>query len=625
MIRYRRFWLLPVDVAAIVLSHLLSYLIRFEAQIPPAQWKYFWVGTAVALVVKPAFFVFAGFYRRLWRYASIPDLVHIVKTVTLSSITSTIITLFLVRSDDYSRSTHILAWLFLNGLILGRSLVWRLLQERRYHHRTTRGPRLLIVGAGMAGKMLFQEIKCNRDLAYSVIGFLDDDPVKIGARINDRPVLGAVRDLARVARDNEVKKVIIAIPSAPASVIRNVVRQCRHSCVEVQTLPPMSGILREDLLARQVRDVKLEDLLGRAAVSLDTRRIEAYLAGKRILVTGAGGSIGSEICRQLAHFAPHSLTLFEAAETPLHEIGLELGRDFANLDCRPVLGDIRDREQVFRVFREIRPQVVFHAAAYKHVPMMEWHPSEAIKTNLLGTRHVAEAAAEVGVEKFVMVSTDKAVNPTSVMGASKRSAELFVQALDSEGGTEFITVRFGNVLGSNGSVVPLFQEQIRRGGPVTVTHRDVVRYFMTIPEASQLVLQAGSLGSGGEIYLLDMGEPVRITDLAEELIRLSGLVPHEDIRIVFTGLRPGEKLFEELLISGEGTKPTEHQKICIAAARTVPLEVVRRKFDDLAALARSGDEEPLLRALHDLVPEYRPGRISSEGVSLRPVPLRASA
>ncbi|RMG92520.1 MAG: polysaccharide biosynthesis protein, partial [Candidatus Dadabacteria bacterium] len=591
---------------------------RFDWTVPAGQRDVLLVGLAVSVAVKPLVFFLSGFYRRLWRYASIPDLVHILKTVSVACLVATVLTLFFTRFEGYSRSIPLLDWMILNGLVMGRSLAWRLFQEHCYARRAEEGDPVLIVGAGMGGRLLAQEIRQNPDMKLRVVGFLDDDPAKVGARVLDIPVLGRLRDLGRLARFHGVKRVIIAIPSAPSKLIREVVHRCQAEGLQVQTLPPITDMLEPRRLAAQLRDVNLEDLLGRDPVKLDTGRIAGYLAGRRVLVTGAGGSIGSEICRQVARFGPRRLILFEIAETPLHEIHLELQREFPGLDVVPVLADVRDRDQVGAVFEAYRPQVVFHAAAYKHVPMMEYHPAEAVKTNVFGTRNLAEAAEAAGVERFVMISTDKAVNPTNVMGASKRAAEMFVQAFDAESRTEFITVRFGNVLGSNGSVVPLFQAQIRRGGPVTVTHPDVIRYFMTIPEASQLVLQAGSMGKGGEIFLLDMGEPVKIVHLAEELIRLSGLEPHEDIEIVFTGLRPGEKLFEELLIDGEGVKKTEHRKILVAAARTAPLKEMDRHLQELKFCVRKGEPELIVAKLREIVPEYRPNRGPGAEVKLHP-------
>ncbi len=619
MARYRRLFLLPLDVLLVGLSFLLANLTRFEWQIPASQMRIFWVGLAVALVVKPCVFIAAGFYRRLWRYASIPDMLHILRTVFVACLASTLIALFFTHFEGYSRSVPLLDWVFLNGLIMARSLTWRLFQEHEYVRRQTRGRPILIVGAGMGGRLLLQEIRNNPDLDYHVVGLLDDDPGKIGARVNEVPVLGRIQELRRHARYYGVEKVIIAIPSAPSSLIRQVVHLCQDAGVAVQTLPAITSILDASRLAAQIRDVNLEDLLGRDPVSLDVKRIESYLAGRRVLVTGAGGSIGSEICRQIARFSPREILLLEIAETPLHEILLELERTHRDLAKVPLLADIRDRDQMEGIFQQFRPHVVFHAAAHKHVPMMEYHPVEAVKTNVFGTRNLAEAADRAGVERFVMISTDKAVNPTNVMGASKRAAEMFVQAFGQRSATEFVTVRFGNVLGSNGSVVPLFQEQIRQGGPVTVTHPEVTRYFMTIPEATQLVLQAGSMGRGGEIFLLDMGEPVKIVDLAEELIRLSGLEPYEDVDIVFTGLRPGEKLFEELLIDGEGIKPTEHKKILVAAARSVNLADLDRHFQELKFYVRKASDDLVVQKLREIVPEYRPaGRSPAPTTRIHP-------
>ncbi|MBI5442045.1 MAG: polysaccharide biosynthesis protein [Deltaproteobacteria bacterium] len=615
MVRYHRLFLLPLDAVFVALSHILAYLIRFEGQIPSDQRPFFWTGLALTVLAEPVVFLLSGFYRRIWRYISIPDLIHIVKTVSIASMVATLVSHFFLFSPGYSRSVPVLTWLLVNGFIMARSLAWRLFTECRQGRQRGGTERILIVGAGMGGKLLFQEIKQNPDMAYSVVGFLDDDPKKVGAFINDKPVLGTISQLRRISMYHGVRRVIIAIPSAPARLIREVVHLCRKSGIEVQTLPAMADILDVTVLASQVRDVNLEDLLGRAPVMLDAEKIRSYLTGRRILVTGAGGSIGSEICRQVVRFNPREIVLFDIAETPLHQIHLELQRDFPEGEFTPVLADVRDRDQVYRIFEQTRPEVVFHAAAYKHVPMMEFHPAEAIKTNVLGTRNLAEAAEAVWVERFVMISTDKAVNPTNVMGASKRAAEIFVQAFSEESKTEFITVRFGNVLGSSGSVVPHFQEQIRRGGPVTVTHPDVIRYFMTIPEASQLVLQAGSMGHAGEIFLLDMGEPIKILDLAKELIRLSGLKPHEDIEIVFTGLRPGEKLYEELLIAGEGIKPTDHRKILVAAAQSLPLAEVEEHLEELDFCLRRCDDALTLTKLKAMVPEYQPA-----GRTLEPAP-----
>ncbi|MFA6686825.1 MAG: nucleoside-diphosphate sugar epimerase/dehydratase, partial [Desulfuromonas sp.] len=381
-----------------------------------------------------------------------------------------------------------------------------------------------------------------------------------------------------------------------------------NAWVKFKALLSVGGLIDGSVLIEQIKEVSLEDLLGRAPVRLDTENISAYLRGKRVLITGAGGSIGSELCRQVVRFNPAKLVLFENGETPLFSIEQELRQRFPKLRIFPIVGDIRYRARVEAIFDEFMPEVVFHAAAYKHVPMMEVNPAEAVNNNVRGTQIVAEAAHMFRVERFVMVSTDKAVNPTNIMGTTKRAAEKIVQALARRSRTRFVTVRFGNVLGSNGSVIPTFQKQIYKGGPITVTHKDITRFFMTIPEAAQLVLQAGSMGAGGEIYLLDMGEPVKILHLAEELIRLSGKEPYEDIDIVFTGLRPGEKLYEELLLDGEGVKPTTHEKICVARSIQEDEEILREQLEELFVTARKLDLARTVALLHEIVPEYQPAK-----------------
>jgi FlaA1/EpsC-like NDP-sugar epimerase len=419
-------------------------------------------------------------------------------------------------------------------------------------------------------------------------------------------VLGSQVDLSRIVNQYGVDEVIIAIPSAAGKQIREIVERCRESSVKFRILPGVGELIDGRVSIQQIRDVDLNDLLGRESIFLDEVQINHYLQGKRVLVTGAGGSIGSEICRQVARFNPQKLILFENAETPLFLIEQELTQQYPQLPIVPIIGDVRNRSRVNVIFDEQLPQVVFHAAAYKHVPMMEMNPAEAVNNNVQGTRLLANAADQCGVEKFVMISTDKAVRPTNIMGTTKRVAELYVQSLDNRSRTSFVTTRFGNVLGSNGSVIPTFKDQIEKGGPVTVTHPEVTRFFMTIPEATQLVLQAGSMGSGGEIYLFDMGEPVKISALAEELIKLSGLQPHEDIEIVYTGLRPGEKLYEELLLDDEGVLPTSHNKICIArSAISLHTELVAN-IDDLVAAAKALDLAGVKEKLQWIVPEYAP-------------------
>jgi FlaA1/EpsC-like NDP-sugar epimerase len=474
--------------------------------------------------------------------------------------------------------------------------------------------RVLVVGAGDAGQMIAREIRQNPRLKLEVVGFVDDDPKKKGERFQGITVLGRQDALAAICQEQAVDEVIIAIPSASGKEIRQIVERCVEAEVRFKTLPGVGDLIDGRVSIESVRAVSLDDLLGREPVRLEIERIKASLAGKRVLVTGAGGSIGSEICRQIARFGPKKMILYENAETPLFHIEQELLHSAPGVRLIPIIGDIRYRARVEAIFDEFMPEVVFHAAAYKHVPMMEHNPAEAVNNNIRGTKILADAADAFGVERFVMISTDKAVNPTNVMGASKRAAEIYVQSLARRSRTTFVTVRFGNVLGSNGSVVPIFQEQIRKGGPVTVTHPEVTRFFMTIPEASQLVLQASSMGRGGEIFLLNMGEPVKIVKLAEELIRLSGLRPYEDIDIVFTGLRPGEKMYEELLLSGEGIVATEHEMIMVARSESCDAEELGRKLEVLFAAARALDLQQIRSLLQGVVPEFIP---PAENVSTR--------
>jgi FlaA1/EpsC-like NDP-sugar epimerase len=606
----RRYLVFLLDNVFIVIAYLLAFLLRFDFRIPPDQLENFQDGFYVVFAVKPLVFVTSSLYRSLWRYASFPDAVEIFKTVSIASVLSAFGLLFFHLFDHFPRSVCILDWGLLFAMMASSRLVWRAYREtyvipRSGADRRT-SSRTLIVGAGDAGNLLLKEIRKHHGSPYHVVGFIDDDPDKHGMRLNGVPVLGATDRLKELIAGQGVEKVIIAMPSVNRKKIRAIIRSCEKANVRFKTLPGIGDLINGKVSVSHIKDVEIEDLLGRDQVMLDEAGISSYLADKKILVTGAGGSIGSEICRQVARYSPYKLILFDTAETPLYHIEKELAKAHPDMRIVPIIGDVRNRDRVHTVFDEFTPEVVFHAAAYKHVPMMEYNPVEAILNNVGGTRVLADSARQFGVANFVMVSTDKAVNPTNVMGASKRAAEVYVQALAGRSATKFTTVRFGNVLGSNGSVIPLFKEQIRSGGPVTVTHPEVFRYFMTIPEASQLVLQAGSIGGSGDIFVLDMGEPVRITELAEELIRLSGLVPYEDIDIAFTGLRPGEKLFEELLIEGEGIRLTTHDKIRVLAPVNVDAAVIAGELKQLLAAAANNDIDALMAALSRLVPEFAP-------------------
>jgi FlaA1/EpsC-like NDP-sugar epimerase len=480
---------------------------------------------------------------------------------------------------------------------------------RLYHEevRTVEGTKLkrfLIVGAGNTGEALLREIHRMSVIEYDVVGFVDDSPIKQNISIHGIPVLGTVDQLPKICQEHNIEEIAIAMPSATHQQLRRVVQVCQGTKIRFRTVPSITDIAAGKLKVSQIRDVEINDLLGREVVQLDLDLIEDFAKDKTILVTGAGGSIGSEMCRQLCFFKPKLLLLIEQAENPLFFIERELQEKFPQVSVKAIICDITDKIRVEKIFEKYRPLIVIHAAAHKHVPLMELNPGEAIKNNVVGTQIVADAADKYDALNFVMISTDKAVNPTSLMGSSKRIAEMYIQNLNAVSKTHFITVRFGNVLGSNGSVVPIFKEQIARGGPVTVTHPEMKRYFMTIPEASQLVLQAATMGKGGEIFVLDMGEPVKIVDLARELITLSGFRPDEDIEVVFTGLRPGEKLFEELSIKGEDMLATRHPKI--AVWKNIPMDgnSLQTKINELTAIAQMQDHGKIVQKVKELIPEY---------------------
>jgi len=606
MFNKRRTIVFISDLFLIATALCSAFLLRFDFLIPESTLPLFWECLMVVLLVKPLVFISIGFYQSMWRYASLRDGIEIFKGVTIASILAVASVFFLRQFTPIPRSIFLLDWILLFTLLAASRLIWRIYRESYIVARSCSGPRAVIVGAGEAGSLLLKEIRRHPHTAYNIIGFIDDDPDKKGMKLHGISVLGSTRKLKEIIRLHEIEDVIIAMPSADSKVIRNIVDSCKNANVTFKTLPSIGELIDGTLSISQIKNVEIEDLLGREPVVMDKELIGGYLTGKRVLITGAAGSIGSEICRQVALFEPAKLILLDQAETPLYEIEKELTAAFPELRILPMIADVRDNSLVELAFEEFTPQVVFHAAAYKHVPMMEYNPAQAVLNNIFGTINIADAANRFKVQHFVMISTDKAVNPTNVMGATKRAAEIYIQALSRTSATKFTTVRFGNVLGSNGSVIPLFKEQIAKGGPVTVTDRRIIRYFMTIPEATQLVLQAGSMGSGSEILILDMGEPVRIVDLAEELIRLSGLTPYKDIDIVFTGLRPGEKLFEELLIDGEGIMPTTHQKIRLLAPVKIDMAPVKSELELISAAARSNDICKLIESLKRLVPEFKP-------------------
>jgi len=582
----------------------------------------------LVLPIKLLVFGWTRQYRGSWRYVGLRDVMGVMRATYISAFLF-VLTYFAVENvyamthgreslldplGNFAQSIFLLDAAATIALVCGARIAVRFYYEEV---RATSGEHLvraLIVGAGDAGEALLREVLRMPSVRYEVVGFLDDQESSQRARIHGVEVIGRTDRVREICERADIEEIFIALPRATPRDLRRVVEQCQGLNVQFRTVPPAIDLIEGRVQVSQIRAVAIEDILGRPPVELDTEAIGAILKGKRVLITGAGGSIGSEMCRQIARFGPERLILLEQAENNLFEIDRELRAAHPRLSIVPYVGDICDAVRVRQVLSKERPSTVFHAAAHKHVPMMELNPGEAVKNNVQGTRTVADAAIEAGVEKMVMISTDKAVNPTSVMGCSKRVAEMYVQQLSTRGRTQFVTVRFGNVLGSSGSVIPIFKKQIAEGGPVTVTHPEMTRYFMTIPEASQLVLQAGTMGRGGEIYVLEMGDPIRIVDLARDMITLSGLRPGVDIEIVYTGIRPGEKLFEELSIAGEDVSPTRHPKIGIWKHLPKDWDRLRAGIDHLLTLADQdpGDGSAIRAQLGELVPQYQPERPSAE-------------
>jgi FlaA1/EpsC-like NDP-sugar epimerase len=601
-----------LDTILVALAHLSAYALRFEGEIPTWQWDNIERTLPFILAAKLFAFYYFNLYRGLWRYTSIVDLQNVLKAASLASVVVALAILFFYRFQSFSRSVFIMDWGLTVFLVGGIRVAIRVFTANHIGdlfsfvrsarlHKTPR-KRLLIIGAGDAGEKFLREILDNPRVQYEPVGFLDDDPRKMGKTIHGVPVIGTVADIKDLSIAYD--EILIAIPSARGDEMRHVVEMCERTGKRYRTIPKIGELIEGRITVNTIREVSMEDLIGREKVQLDEDRISAFLRQKRVLITGAGGSIGSELVRQICRYRPEALVLMDFSEFNLYRIEMDCRRRRVRTALNACLADIRDRELMMRLFAHHQPHIVFHAAAYKHVPMQELHPGEAIKTNVLGTRNLVEAALQNGVEYFVLVSTDKAVRPTNVMGASKRLAEQIVQSADTAGPTRFMAVRFGNVIGSSGSVIPLFQQQIAQGGPVTVTHPDITRYFMSIPEAAQLILQAGAMGEGGEIFVLDMGEPVRIADMARDLIRLNGLEPDQDIPIEFIGLRPGEKLYEELITVGEGIVPTGHSKVLVLRGKASDRQALDSRIDRLGEIARASDGGRLKEELKALIPEY---------------------
>lgn len=598
------------DVALIPVAAYGSFVLRLE----DLNLNHFWPGfvliTGLALLITPFVFVRAGIYSRYWRYASVEELILLMGAVTLSIVLAgglgLLLDVVLFDTVVIPRSIPFIFLMLILAIAATPRLIVRVsLRYDRPRNSRTQAIPVLVMGAGNAGAMIVRELHQNPQMGIDVVGFVDDNPAKLNMRIHGVPVLGNHHNIPEIVRQHGVHQVIIAMPTAPGKIIRDIVNICEQAQVQARIIPGIYELIDGKVSVTQLRNVQIEDLLRRKPIRTNTAAVSDLLYGKRVLITGGGGSIGSELCRQVLRSEPAELIVLGHGENSVFTIQHELLPLLPpGTQLHAVIADIRFAERIHAIFEEYRPDIVFHAAAHKHVPLMELNPSEAISNNVLGTRNLLDAALAFDVQHFVMISTDKAVNPTSVMGASKRVAELLVHQAARLSGKPFVAVRFGNVLGSRGSVVLTFKQQIAAGGPVTVTHPEMRRYFMTIPEAVQLVLQAATLGRGGEVFTLDMGEPVKIVDLARDMIELSGLELGHDIDIVFTGLRPGEKLYEELFVPGEDYARTLHEKIFIAcnASSFVP-PALDEAVDVLIAAAERNDDRAIRRMLHVLVPQ----------------------
>jgi FlaA1/EpsC-like NDP-sugar epimerase len=585
LFRKRTLMLMLIDAMLINLAAFGSFYLRFERSeggIPLNYYQTYYHTAIAATILYIVVFQVFGLYNRLWQYASTGELLSIIYAVTVGTGgTVAVVYLYgLFNASTFSyirmpRTGAVLLWLAMVFLIGGSRFIWRILQENTFdRHVPGSQKQVLIVGAGDAGVLAARELKNRNYRDGRPIGFIDDNHSKQKLKLLGIPVLGTRKDIAHVVKGHNIDEVIIAMPSASGESVREIVQICEKSGVELKIMPGVYDIISGDISINPIRQIQVEDLLGRDPVCVDLEEVAGYVAGETVFVTGAGGSIGSEICRQIARFNPGKLVLIGHGENSIFEIEQELRAEHPGIDYITEILDIKDRQKVCLIFERYKPGVVFHTAAHKHVPLMERNPEEALKNNVMGSQNLAEAADKTKVKTFVSISTDKAVNPTSVMGATKRTVEMLIQSLDRCSQTKFVAVRFGNVLGSSGSVIPTFKRQIAKGGPVTVTHPDMVRYFMTIPEAAQLVIQAGAMAKGGEIFILDMGKPVKIVDLAKDLIRLSGFEPDVDIKIQFTGIRPGEKLFEELLTAEEGITSTKHSRIFVAKPNAIDVKLL---------------------------------------------------
>ena len=599
-----------IDLILIYLSYFLAFIFIFYYNDGLKEIISIYNGhisriTIFAFIYIIVFYLFKQ-YKNIWTLAGNKEFFNGIIATLLSMILN--IGLSSLRYDRVPYMVSILAGIMAIITCNGARVLWRVLRRALKYGEVQKMrdiKNVLIIGAGSGGALVSSEYSKYPHLGKKVVAFIDDDKQKLGTYVNGIKVYGNRSNILEIIKDKNIDEVIIAIASIKEEILKEIIEKCKDTQVSVKIMPGVAEMIDGKFSINKIRNVDVEDLLGRETIKLDHEGISDYLEGKIVLGTGGGGSIGSELCRQISKFNPKKLIIFDIYENNAYEIQNELKRNYQNLDLITLIGSVRDKGRLKELYTKYKPQIIFHAAAHKHVPLMEHSPAEAIKNNVVGTFNVAKLASEHNVERFVLISTDKAVNPTNVMGASKRMCEMIIQSMDKASKTEFVAVRFGNVLGSNGSVIPLFKKQIANGGPVTLTHKDITRYFMTIPEAAQLVIQAGAYAKGGEIFVLDMGEPIKIYDLAENLIKLSGFEPNKDIKIEVTGLRPGEKLYEELLMNEEGLMKTKHKKIFIGKPGDFELGDISSKVDNLLKVAISGNDILLKERLKEYVPTYK--------------------
>jgi len=603
--KWAKFCLVVIDIGLINLSFILAMYIRFEFSLPDLYIEYYMDHAVLVTFIYLVFLYIFRLYDSLWRFAGIDEFMFAVAGCISGSIA--VMGYDMVYGIEIAKSVILMAAIFITILVVGFRITFRLYKRLLiYAQKFLRkgGTRVMIVGAGEGGNTVLREITISNSLDMIPVCFVDDSPNKAGMENSGVKVMGNRHDIQRLVREKRIDQIIIAIPSMAGPSRTELINICRATGCNVKIMPGLFELINGDVSVSKIRDVNIEDLLGRDTVVLNDEGIKGYLQDKVVMVTGGAGSIGSEITKQVIRYGPKELIILDIYENSTYELEREIRNLYPKVNLKVMIASIRDRARLDHIFRTYKPQVVFHAAAHKHVPLMEFNPSEAVKNNVFGTLNLAETADKYKVEKFVMISTDKAVNPTNVMGATKRICEMIIQTLAENSGTEFAAVRFGNVLGSNGSVIPIFKKQIARGGPVTVTDKDITRFFMTIPEAAQLVLEAGAFAKGGEIYILDMGEPVKIYQLAKDMIKLSGLEPEKDIEIRFTGLRPGEKLYEEVLMSEEGLRKTAHNKIFIANPSHFNRNSLYGKLDQLLFTCGTGNKEDIKDKLQEIVPTY---------------------